>query len=449
MHFSRRNFLRTSLGLSTMTAAGGLGRLSLLNAMTQPSGGYRALVCIFLYGGNDSNNLVVPLDSAGYNNYKTIRAGLALDSATLIPLDSKKQFGLHPGFVDMKPFLGEMAMVANVGTLVHPTSRSQFLQNSTALPSNLFSHSDQQGEMQTAVAGGLSTTGWAGRLADQMGHMNTGSYPLVVSMAGNAIFGQGSSTHPGAVTPNLAPGLRGFGTDAASQARLTALEALVTQDTLKTDSGAVLLKQAGKNMNNSLNDADTLSKALKTSTPLKTAFPNTSIGNQLNQVAKLIEVRHALNMNRQIFFCSLGGFDTHTAQLADQDRLFAQLSPALAAFYQATEELVIADQVTTFTESDFSRTLQPNSTGGTDHAWGSHHIVMGASVKGGKMYGQFPTIQLNGPDDAGGEGRWIPTTAVDQYGATLAQWFGLADSNLAAVFPNISNFKSHDIGFFG
>lgn len=432
-----------------MTAVGGLSRLGMLNAMTQPSGPYRALVCIFLYGGNDSNNMVVPLDSAGYNNYKSIRAGLALDSASLIPLDGAKQFGLHARFSDLKPFLGETALVANVGTLVHPVTRTQFLQNSAPLPSNLFSHADQQAEMQTAVPDGLSTTGWAGRLADHMAHSNTGSYPLLVSVAGNARFGVGNSTHPGAVTPNVAPGLRGFGTDAASQARLTALEALVTQDSLKTDSGAVLLRQAAKNMGSTLNDSDTLNKALKTATPLRTAFPNTSIGNQLNEVAKLIEVRHALNMNRQIFFCALGGFDTHTSQITDQDRLFSQLSPALAAFYQATEELVVADQVTTFTESDFSRTLQPNSNGGSDHAWGSHHIVMGASVKGGKMYGKFPTIQLNGPDDAGGEGRWIPSTSVDQYAATLAQWFGLPVSSLPAVFPNLANFTGKDVGFFG
>ncbi len=449
MHSNRRNFLRTALGLSTMTAAGGFSRLSMLNAMTQPSGPYRALVCIFLYGGNDSNNLVVPLDTAGYNNYKTIRAGLALDSASLIPLDGAKQYGLHGRFTDLKPFLNQTAMVANVGTLVHPVTRTQFLQNSAPLPSNLFSHSDQQAEMQTAVPDGLSTTGWAGRLADQMAHLNTGSYPMMVSVAGNAIFGLGNSTHPGAITPNVAPGLRGFGTDTASQARLTALQALASQDSLKTDSGAVLLKQAGRNMNNTLNDADAVNRALKTAMPLKTVFPTTSLGNQLNQVAKLVAVRQALNMNRQIFFCSIGGFDTHTSQIADQDKLFSQLSPALAAFYQATEELVVADQVTTFTESDFSRTLQPNSNGGSDHAWGSHHIVMGASVKGGKLYGKFPTLQLNGPDDAGGEGRWIPSTSVDQYASTLAQWFGLPLSSLPAVFPNLANFTIKDVGFFG
>ncbi|HEY3741560.1 MAG TPA: DUF1501 domain-containing protein, partial [Bryobacteraceae bacterium] len=241
MH-SRRNFIRTALGLSTMTATAGLSRLSLLNAMTQPTGPYRALVCIFLYGGNDSNNLVIPIDTAGYNNYKQVRAGLALDASTLIPFDGNGQFGLHPRFVDLQPIMGEVALVANVGTLVQPTQRAAYLANTAALPNNLFSHADQQNQMQASVPSGLATTGWAGRLADQMASSNTGSYPLLVSMAGNALFGVGETTHPGAVTPGVTPGLRGFGADNASAARMTALQSLVGQDSVATDSGAILLK---------------------------------------------------------------------------------------------------------------------------------------------------------------------------------------------------------------
>ncbi len=445
---SRRNFLRTALSLGSLSATGGLGRLGLLNAMTQPTGTYRALVCVFLYGGNDSNNMVVSLDPTAYTSYKTIRAGLALDSATLLAIDKNKAYGMHPRFTDLQAIAPQVAIVANVGNLVQPVTMDQYIKGLAKLPSNLFSHADQQAEMQTSVAGGGSTTGWAGRLADHMPTSNTSTYPMFVSVAGNAIFGVGANTHPGAVTPNAAVGLQGFGTDAGSQARLAALKTLLGQDTQRTDSGAILLKQAARNMNNALTDAATLETALKSATALKTVFPTTSIGQQLFEVAKLIQVRGPLNMNRQIFFCSLGGFDTHTAQLTDQDRLYLQLSQALGAFYKATEELAVANQVTTFTESDFSRTLSPNSNGGTDHAWGSHHIVMGGSVKGATLYGKFPTIKLSGPDDVG-EGRWLPTTSVDQYGATLAQWFGLPASSLSSVFPNINNFTSKDVGFFG
>jgi uncharacterized protein (DUF1501 family) len=251
------------------------------------------------------------------------------------------------------------------------------------------------------------------------------------------------------VTPGQTLGLAGYGTDAASQARLAALKSILAADTMKTDAGAILLKQAGLNMQNALADSDTLSAALKGAAPLTTVFPTTGIGQQLLEVAKLIQVRDKLEMNRQIFFCSLGGFDTHTTELTTQDTLYGQLSPALAAFYKATEELNVQNDVTTFTESDFSRTMQPNSNGGTDHAWGSHHLVIGGAVKGATMYGTFPNLSLNGPDDAGGEGRWVPTTAVDQYGATLAQWFGLTPDKLPLVFPNISKFTTADVGFFG
>jgi uncharacterized protein (DUF1501 family) len=251
------------------------------------------------------------------------------------------------------------------------------------------------------------------------------------------------------VVPGQTIGLTGFGTDAASQARLTALKTILASDTVRTDAGAILLKQAGLNMHNALKDSDTLSAALKGEPALTTVFPATSIGQQLLEVAKLIQVRDKLQMNRQIFFCSLGGFDTHTAELTTQDTLYSQLSPALAAFYQATEELNVANDVTAFTESDFSRTMQPNSNGGTDHGWGGHHLVIGGAVKGASLYGKFPNLSLNGPDDAGGEGRWVPTIAVDQYGATLAQWFGLSPDKLPLVFPNIAKFPTNDVGFFG
>ncbi len=202
-------------------------------------------------------------------------------------------------------------------------------------------------------------------------------------------------------------------------------------------------------MANSISDAAALEAALAKTTSLKTQFPATSLGAQLQQVAEIIQVQSYLGMSRQIFFCSLGGFDTHASELETHNNLYPQLSQALAAFYAATEELGMADSVTAFTESDFSRTFQPTTTDGSDHAWGSHHLVLGGAVKGGQIYGQFPTFELSGPNDADVRGRWIPTTSIDQYGATLCSWFGIPNTALAAVFPNFANFKSQKLAIFG
>jgi uncharacterized protein (DUF1501 family) len=223
---------------------------------------------------------------------------------------------------------------------------------------------------------------------------------------------------------------------------LNALTTLLTADT-----GLSLAQAANNTMANSMADATALNAALAKGSPLKTQFPATSLGAQLQDVAQIIQVQSYLGMTRQIFFCSLGGFDTHANQLATHNSLYPQLSQALAAFYAATQELGMAQNVTTFTESDFSRTFQPATTDGSDHAWGSHHLVLGGAVKGGQVYGQFPTFELAGPNDADVRGRWIPTTSIDQYGATLCSWFGIPSSALATVFPNFANFGSQKLGF--
>jgi uncharacterized protein (DUF1501 family) len=239
-------------------------------------------------------------------------------------------------------------------------------------------------------------------------------------------------------------GLSGFKGNAASNARLSALNSLLT-----TDTGVSLVQAANNTMSNGISDAKILEAALAKATALKTQFPTTSIAAQLQQVAQIIQVQSYLGMRRQIFFCSLGGFDTHANELTTLNDLYPQLSPALAAFYDATQELGVAQSVTTFTESDFSRTFQPTTDDGSDHAWGSHHLVLGGAVQGGQIFGKFPTFELAGPDDADVRGRWIPTTSIDQYGATLCSWFGIPDASLAAVFPNFPNFGSVKLGFFG
>jgi uncharacterized protein (DUF1501 family) len=257
-------------------------------------------------------------------------------------------------------------------------------------------------------------------------------------MAGNSLEGAGVETQPAAIVPGQALGLVG------SQSRLSALNSLLT-----TDTGVSLVQAANNTLANGISDAKTLEAALAKATALKTQFPTTSIGAQLAQVAQIIQVQASLGMRRQIFFCSLGGFDTHANELATHNNLYPQLSPALAAFYDATQELGVAQNVTTFTESDFSRTFQPTTDDGSDHAWGSHHLVLGGAVQGGQIFGKFPTFQLAGPDDADVRGRWIPTTSIDQYGATLCSWFGIPDSALAMVFPNFPNFGSVKLGVLG
>ena len=270
-------------------------------------------------------------------------------------------------------------------------------------------------------------------------------FPTVVSVAGNAVFGVGASTLPATVIPNRALGLQGFSKDPASQARYGALQML-----LKLDTGAALVQNAQQIMDSGIADADTLGKAVTGAPALTVTFPASNIGQQLAQVAKIIQLRGSLAMNRQIFFASQGGYDTHTDQLNAQNLLFKDLSPAIKAFYDQLKDWGIADQVALFTESDFTRTLLPNSNGGTDHAWGGHHLIVSGALKPGQsMYGTFPAIAVGSGDDAGTEGRWIPTTSIDQYGATLATWFGVDPSKLGSIFPNIGSFTQKTLGFFG
>jgi uncharacterized protein (DUF1501 family) len=263
-------------------------------------------------------------------------------------------------------------------------------------------------------------------------------------VAGSAIFCTGQQTQPYALIPGTTPGLSGFDSSASAAARLQALQQLLTFDT-----GVSLIQSASSITSNSLSDSKTLSTALASLTPLQTVFPTTSIGAQLKQVAQLLAVRSSLNLNRQVFFCSLGGFDTHSNQIATQETLFSQLSPALNAFYNATVELNLAQQVTSFTMSDFSRTFQPASDGGSDHAWGSVQMIMGGAVGGGDIYGTMPVLTPGGPSDVGANGRWIPTTAIDQYGATLAKWFGVPVADFPVIFPNLANFSTQTLGFLG
>lgn len=449
---SRRKFLNISCrSLATLGAAGLVSRFGQVNALAQNAcpTDYKALVCVFLLGGNDSNNTVIPISTpAGnpdnsYTVYSNVRKGLALAQNTLHAISAANgdQYGLHPSMTELAGLYTNknLAILANVGTLVAPLTKAQYLAPGSKVPSNLFSHSDQQQEWQSSLAQGQASTGWGGRVADLLQGCNSSSFPMIVSVGGNSLFSTGAQTNPASIVVGQPLGLQGFDNSATSQARLAALQNLLT-----FDNGVALVQAANNISNNGVNQGVLLNQALTGTTTFKTTFPNTTLGQQLQQVARIIQVRSELGVRRQIFFTSLGGFDTHERQVTDQTTNLQQVSQAMKALYDATVEMGVDQQVLTFTESDFSRTLQPNgsSSVGTDHAWGSHQMIMGGAVKGGDLYGKFPTLALTGPDDANNRGVWVPTTSLDQYGATLATWFGVTPDQLGQVFPNLANFST-------
>jgi len=448
--WSRRDFLKTTCcSAAAGFAAASFSRFGLVNALAQNATDYKALVCVFLFGGNDSNNMVIPYDTTGYNSYKSARGGLALAQGSLLPITSPSigsPYAFHPRFSAMQSLFNNkhLAVLANVGTLIQPTTASQFRNRGVPVPMNLFSHSDQEAQMQTAILDKVAETGWAGRTADKIQSIYGGNFPIIISLAGTNIFCEGVVAQPIQSNGNPTRLLNGFGGGAESTARLSALQSLLT-----FDNGLSLIQAASTTTGNAIQNGQTLAAALATGTPLATQFPqNSYFASQLQQVAKIIQVRGALGLQRQIFFVSMGGFDTHSGQLAQQDSLFNDMNQSLNAFYQATAEMGVANNVTTFTLSDFGRTYSPNSDG-TDHAWGSHHLIMGGAVKGGDFYGTFPTLAVNGPDDGTGQGRWVPTTSVDQYAATLASWFGVAAADLPSIFPNLANFPTQTLAIMG
>lgn len=462
---TRRDFLRNSAcALGSMALASSIENFSVVHALTlQAANDYRALVCVFLNGGNDGNNMFLSLDQ--YSTYATARdaAQLSIPQASFLPVSpvSGGSYGFHPNMPEMQALFnqGKVAVLCNNGPLVEPLTRTTYQTGTGKKPLQLFSHSDQVGLFQTSIANVVSQTGWGGRLADRTASLNgLATFPNNVSIAGVNLFLTGVDTRQLAVADsntsltnvlilNNAPGA----TTAEINSRLTSFNELRT-----FDNNFKLIKAASDTRSSSMQTDAALSSVNPT---LATVFPNTTLGRQLKQVALLIKACNdptaGINMKRQIFFTQLGGFDTHSAQLGGQGGLLTQVSQAINAFYSATTELGLQDKVTLFTMSDFSRTLQPSGSGaaavGSDHAWGNHHLIVGGSVLGHTLYGTYPTLAPGGPDDTDGgsspRGRWIPTTSVEQYAATLATWYGLSSADLTAVFPLIGRFPTSNLGF--
>lgn len=445
----RRTFLAHAGALAGSAA---LGQLGLLAAKAAPANDYKALVCVFLYGGNDANNTIVPLDTAGYANYATTRSYLALPQAQLLPLAvaaGAPLYGLHPALPGLQALwaAGNMAIVANVGTLVQPLTKAQYLSTSTIKPESLFSHIDQQHQWQASISStSSSNSGWGGRLTDQLASLNSGSsVPPMISTGGNNLFVTGAASQALVIPTSGSFGLNGYASDATDAARLTALQQL-----LSLDQGDNLVQAAQAVMTGALASSAVLNPILTSTNATLTARFGALTGNfaaQLLAIAKVIQARATLGASRQVFLVTLGSFDTHTDQLNTQQTLFTELDAGLTAFHGAMSDLGTDSSVTSFTLSDFSRNFLPNTGGGTDHAWGSHPFVIGGAVKGGQIYGTMPTLTLSGPDDASDLGRWIPTIAVDQFAATLASWFGADATALTAVLPNLSAFSPVNLGF--
>lgn len=481
---SRRKFLGAccaSVGATGMLSA--LAQLRLIGAVADtsssatvtptpsvaaaPQSDYKALVCLFLAGGNDANNLVVPTDPATYNAYATGRGALALPQAAVLPVAPRtsdgRSWGFHPalgtnpdgtvggglkGLFDQ----GKLAVLANVGTLVQPLTKELYTSRADLRPLQLFSHNDQQVEWQSSLADKPFTTGWGGRLADLTNAFNTNNrISMSITLNGQNSFQVGRSVAQYAVGTNGAVALTGSTGSATSVAsfRTAALnDALAAQNANLFETAFAGLTSGA------ISDSALLSSVVTGTSPFAAAFTglNTNIAQQLHMIARLVNAQQTLGLKRQIFFARIGGWDLHDSQVTAGNtaagahaNLLRDVSRAMTAFYQALQSVGAENSVTTFTASDFGRTYNTNGDG-SDHGWGSHHFIMGGAVNGGDIYGRMPDFTINGPDDTG-RGRWIPSTSVDEYSATLARWFGVSATDLPIVLPNIGRFAKSDLGF--
>ncbi|HSV70815.1 MAG TPA: DUF1501 domain-containing protein [Methylibium sp.] len=466
---SRRRWLQMSATAAAL-GAGSVG--ALLAARPAKAADYQALVCVFLYGGNDGMNTIVPTDTTRYNQYAAVRGSLAIPRASLVGLGTSG-YGLHPSLSALSSVwsAGRLAPVFNVGPLYAPLSKTEFLAaaaSSDLIPDSLYSHSDQQTLWEASDTDGTVRTGWGGRASAALGTVNP-----VISLGGNARFGNSALSAP-LVLPGpgstfgaagLQPGELGWAPLAARKTAVDALYAL-NQNTRLGNTYAAQQRSAfevsqrlAPIIRRQPGDADASAAINAGFAPIISGGQvTTGLGRQLYQVAKLVEANATVGGDRQIFFAQLDGFDTHEGQIgtnvlggAHAD-LLKELGDALAAFHAAMVNLGMDQQVTAFTQSEFGRTFTPNSTRGTDHAWGNHQLVLGGAVVGG-TYGSYPDLALGGPNDVGVEswerqGRWIPTTAVDQYAATLLRWFGSSEGQIDQVLPHLANFGSaRGLGF--
>ena len=452
---SRRDFLRLSgcAALGTTTFFSTLFNLGMANeaaARSAPTPGtnsnYRALVCILLAGGNDSFNMLAPTAGSAYEAYQRTRSNLALKSDELLGLSplggNSIPLGFHPSMPEAQQLFnnGRLACIANVGTLVEPTTKSQFNNNAIALPLGLFSHADQIQQWQTSIPQSRSAYGWGGRMADILHSMNNNqNISMSISLAGRNVFQSGSQTAEYTIRPSGSTGIHGYGGGSMiDRIRSSAVDSLMEQqyNDMFTQTYADVVSNA--------QDTHELFSSAVGGVNLSSSFSQSYPSANLAMVARTIAARNTLDVCRQTFFITIGGWDHHDGVIKAQKEMLAELSMALGEFNAAMDELGVADQVTTFTISDFGRTLTSNGNG-TDHAWGGNVLVMGGAVKGGLIYGNYPNLALDSELDVG-NGVLIPTLSTDAYFAELAQWFGVTDTDLDSIFPNLQNFYTPGSG---
>lgn len=446
---TRRHFLKASCAAMTSTTLfSSLGQLAIFNSAAAqslaPGEDYRALVCVLLAGGNDSFNMLVPYSADEYGEYAGIRADLALEQSSLLPLsydDGGRTFALHGGMPELRTLFdnGDAALLANIGTLVEPVSLEELQAGTAKAPLGLYSHADQIDQWQTSVPDQRTATGWAGRMADLLESGNDDSrVSMNISLGGSNIFQAGNQAVEYSVTVEGAPVIESCqGQDYFGELCSTAVDSLMSLRYRNLIEQAYADKFRDARATNRL-----FNEALAAGQPLTTSFSENPLSGQLEMVAKTIAARQSLGHRRQTFFVTLGGWDHHDEVLDAQAEMLPWVSQGLAEFYAATQELGLAANVTTFTISDFGRTLTSNGQG-SDHGWGGNQIVVGGAVNGARLYGQYPQLYAGNPLDTG-RGRLIPTTPTDLLFAELALWFGVDRSELPGVLPNLGRF--YDVG---
>ncbi len=455
MTLSRRDFMRVTAGTGALAALGQLGRTT---AMAAPSGSYRAMVGVFLFGGNDSWNMVIPTD-ARHPQYLAARGSVGIKASQLTAL-TNASYALHPAMSALRSVWdeGSLALILNTGTLFAPLTKSTYQSRADLRPLNLMSHSDEQSHWQGLRARDFATDGFMGRIADRMGAT---TMPSMMSIAGSqlAVIGKTSSALVLPSTGTLSRSGYSTSTAGSNGAKNNALSAFADGSSYGDITAGV-----AKAVNASYDQATTANTIISATSALDGYFVNPTTGaaltsdvaRQLMRVARMIDARGSLGHNRQTFFVSQGGYDTHSGQTnggnndtGGHANLLADLAMALAGFYRAMKSLGMSENVTAFTMSDFGRTYKGNAQTGTDHAWGGNQLVVGGNVAPGGIFGAYPDPVLGGATDVSSEGRFVPAVAQEEYLGAIARWHGVADADMPYVFPNWSTWSTGGRGPIG